>query len=70
MLKAMRQEPGPRFYPRPCQQIISPSASESAVYVSHEFDLAEVEIDFISFVPRGANRKKYLLVKEDRSIER
>jgi len=38
--------------------------------VSHEFDLAEVEIDFISFVPRGANRKKYLLVKEDRSIER
>jgi len=38
--------------------------------VSQEFDLGEVEIDFISFVPRRANRKKYLLVKEERSIER
>lgn len=35
--------------------------------MSQEFDLGEVEIDFISFVPRGANRKKYFLVKEDRS---
>ncbi|MGB7571373.1 MAG: hypothetical protein WBL87_06430 [Methanothrix sp.] len=34
-----------------------------------EFDLGEVEIDFISFVPRGANRKKYFLVKEDRSLK-
>ena len=37
--------------------------------VSQEFDLGEVEIDFISFVPRGANRKKYFLVKEDRSLK-
>jgi hypothetical protein len=28
-----------------------------------------VEIDFISFVPRGANRKKYFLVKEDRALK-
>ena len=49
--------------------IISPSASESAVCVSQEFDLGEVEIDFISFVPRGANRKKYFLVKEDRALK-
>jgi len=31
--------------------------------------LGEVEIDFISFVPRGANRKKYFLVKEDRLLK-
>lgn len=37
--------------------------------MSQEFDLGEVEIDFISFVPRGANRKKYFLVKEDRSLK-
>jgi hypothetical protein len=37
--------------------------------VSQEFDLGEVEIDFISFVPRGANRKKYFLVKEDRQLK-
>jgi hypothetical protein len=37
--------------------------------VSQEFDLDEVEIDFISFVPRGANRKKYFLVKEDRQLK-
>src|SRR5512137_506173 len=37
--------------------------------VSQEFDLGEVEIDFISFVPRGANRKKYFLVKEDRALK-
>jgi hypothetical protein len=49
--------------------IISPSASWSAVCVSQEFDLGEVEIDFISFVPRGANRKKYFLVKEDRALK-
>jgi len=36
--------------------------------VSQEFDLNEVEIDSISFVPRGANRKKYFLVKEERSL--
>ena len=27
--------------------------------------MGEVEIDFMSSVPRGANRKKYFLVKED-----
>lgn len=37
--------------------------------VSHEFDLGEVEIDFITFVPLGANRKKYFLVKEDRLLK-
>ena len=37
--------------------------------MSQEFDLGEVEIDFISFVPRGANRKKYFLVKEDRTLK-
>jgi hypothetical protein len=37
--------------------------------VSQEFDLGEVEIDFISFVPRGANRKKYFLAKEDRTLK-
>jgi hypothetical protein len=31
--------------------------------------LGEVEIDFISFVPRGANRKKYFLVKEDGQLK-
>lgn len=37
--------------------------------VSQEFGLGEVEIDFTSFVPRGANRKKYFLVKEDRALK-
>jgi hypothetical protein len=37
--------------------------------VSQEFDLGEVEVDFISFVPRGANRKKYFIVKEDRELK-
>ena len=37
--------------------------------MSQEFDLGEVEIDFISFVPRGANRKKYFLVKEDEQLK-
>ncbi len=37
--------------------------------VSQEFDLGKVKIDFISFVPRGMNRKKYFLVKEDRQLK-
>ncbi|NPV63664.1 MAG: hypothetical protein HPY61_13755 [Methanotrichaceae archaeon] len=37
--------------------------------MSREFDLREVKVDFISFVPRGANRKKYFLVKEDRQLK-
>ncbi len=53
----------------PVRRVTVVSASEGAVYVSQEFDLGEVEIDFILFVPRGANRKKYFLVKEDRSLK-
>jgi hypothetical protein len=37
--------------------------------MSQEFDLGEMEIDFISFVPRGANRKKCFLVKENRALK-
>ena len=61
--------PRAAILPEPCPEIISPSASGSAICVSQEFDLGEVEIDFISFVPRGANRKKYFLVKEDRALK-
>ena len=35
----------------------------------HEFDLGEVEIDFILFVPHGASQKKYFIVKEDRELK-
>ncbi|VVB63285.1 Uncharacterised protein [uncultured archaeon] len=38
-------------------------------FVSDEFDLHSVVAEFISFVPSGANRKQYLLVKEDRMKE-
>lgn len=38
-------------------------------FVLDEFDLHSVEAKFISFVPRGANKKEYLLVKEDRMKE-
>jgi hypothetical protein len=31
--------------------------------VSHEVNLGEVEINLISLVPRGADRKQYFLVK-------
>ena len=30
-----------------------------------EYDLRDVEVQFISFVPRGANKKQFLVVKED-----
>lgn len=30
-----------------------------------EYDLHDVEVQFISFVPRGANKKQFLVVKED-----
>ena len=69
MLKEMRIGPEPPFYLRPCSETISHSASGSAACVSQEFDLGEVEIDFISFVPRGANRKKCFLVKEYRALK-
>ena len=61
--------PGLPSYRRSRPENINPSASGGAVCVSQEFDLGEMEIDFISFVPRGANRKKYFLVKEDRSLK-
>jgi hypothetical protein len=48
---------------------ISRSESESALCVSQEFNLGEEEMDFISFVPRGANLKEYFLVREDRSLK-
>ena len=32
---------------------------------SQEYDLRDVEAQFISFVPRGANKKQFLVVKED-----
>jgi len=34
------------------------------VYGSQEYDLLESKADFISFVPRGANKKQFLVVKE------
>ena len=59
----------PHLAESPVRRISVASVSEGAVCVSQEFDLDEVEIDFISFVPRGANRKKYFLVKEDRQLK-
>ena len=35
------------------------------MYGSQEYDLLESEAEFISFVPRGANKKQFLVVKED-----
>jgi hypothetical protein len=37
--------------------------------VFQEFDLGEVGVDLVTFVPRGANRKKYFIVKEDRELK-
>jgi hypothetical protein len=37
---------------------------EEKVYGSQEYDLLESKADFISFVPRGANKKQFLVVKE------
>lgn len=34
------------------------------MYGSQEYDLLESEAEFISFVPRGANKKQFLVVKE------
>ena len=34
------------------------------MYGSQEYDLLESKADFISFVPRGANKKQFLVVKE------
>jgi len=42
------------------------------VYVSRElreFDLNEAKARFIAFVPKGANKKQYFLVKEDRQLK-
>lgn len=35
------------------------------MYGSQEYDLLESKAEFISFVPRGANKKQFLVVKED-----
>jgi Asp-tRNA(Asn)/Glu-tRNA(Gln) amidotransferase B subunit len=37
---------------------------EEKVYGSQEYDLLESKAEFISFVPRGANKKQFLVVKE------
>ena len=42
------------------------------MYVSRElreFDLNEAKARFIAFVPKGANKKQYFLVKEDRQLK-
>jgi hypothetical protein len=38
---------------------------EERVSELQEYDLHDVEVQFISFVPRGANKKQFLVVKED-----
>jgi hypothetical protein len=37
---------------------------EEKVSEPQEYDLHDVEVQFISFVPRGANKKQFLVVKE------
>ncbi len=39
------------------------------MYVSQEYDLLESEAKFISFVPRGANKKQFLVVKEMKELK-
>jgi len=41
------------------------SQLEEEVSGPQEYDLRDVEVQFISFVPRGANKKQFLVVKED-----
>ena len=36
---------------------------------SQEFDLLDSEAEFISFVPRGANKKQFLVVKEMKELK-
>jgi hypothetical protein len=42
---------------------------EEKVYGSQEYDLLESEAKFISFVPRGANKKQFLVVKEIKELK-
>jgi hypothetical protein len=42
---------------------------EEKVYGSQEYDLLESEAEFISFVPRGANKKQFLVVKEMKELK-
>ena len=39
------------------------------MYGSQEYDLLESEAEFISFVPRGANKKQFLVVKEMKELK-
>ena len=39
------------------------------MYGSQEYDLLESEAKFISFVPRGANKKQFLVVKEIKELK-
>jgi len=39
------------------------------VYGSQEYDLRDSEAEFISFVPRGANKKQFLVVKEIKELK-
>jgi Asp-tRNA(Asn)/Glu-tRNA(Gln) amidotransferase B subunit len=42
---------------------------EEKVYGSQEYDLRDSEAEFISFVPRGANKKQFLVVKEIKELK-
>lgn len=39
------------------------------MYGSQEYDLLDSEAEFISFVPRGANKKQFLVVKEMKELK-
>lgn len=39
------------------------------MYGSQEYDLRDSEAEFISFVPRGANKKQFLVVKEIKELK-
>jgi hypothetical protein len=42
---------------------------EEKVYGSQEYDLRDSKAEFISFVPRGANKKQFLVVKEMKELK-
>jgi hypothetical protein len=42
---------------------------EEKVSEPQEYDLRDVEVQFISFVPRGANKKQFLVVKELKELK-
>jgi hypothetical protein len=45
------------------------SQLEENVSEPQEYDLRDVEVQFISFVPRGANKKQFLVVKEMKELK-